>query len=77
MIMYATGLRVSETLHLALEDVDSCRMVLRVQQGKGRKDRYVPISPTLLEALQGHRVVSSSVFREICPPPPAVLPTRR
>jgi integrase/recombinase XerD len=54
MTMYAAGLRVSEVLHLAVTDVDSQRMLLRVNQGKGRKDRYVPISPTLLEALRSY-----------------------
>jgi site-specific recombinase XerD len=52
--MYAAGLRVSEVLHLAVSDVDSHRMLLRVHQGKGRKDRYVPISPTLLQALRSY-----------------------
>lgn len=52
MTMYGAGLRVAEALHLRLEDVDSERMVLRIRQGKGRKDRYVPLSPTLLKALR-------------------------
>ena len=52
MTMYGTGLRVVEALRLRLEDVDSERMVLRIRQGKGRKDRYVPLTPTLLWALR-------------------------
>jgi integrase/recombinase XerD len=52
MTMYGTGLRVIEALRLRVEDIDSERMVLRIRQGKGRKDRYVPLSPTLLAALR-------------------------
>jgi site-specific recombinase XerD len=51
---YAAGLRVSEATHLKITDVDSQRMVLRVDQGKGRKDRYVMLSPRLLEALRSY-----------------------
>ena len=51
-LIYGTGLRASEALRLRLEDVDSKRMVLRVQKGKGNKDRYVPITASLLEALR-------------------------
>lgn len=50
--MYATGLRISEALHLRVSDIDSARMVVRVEQGKGRKDRYVTLSPTLLTRLR-------------------------
>lgn len=49
---YATGVRVSELVRLRLNDIDSQRMVVRVDQGKGRKDRYVMLSPRLLEALR-------------------------
>lgn len=52
MTAYAAGLRISEAIHLKVTDIDSARMVLRVDQGKGRKDRYVMLSPRLLEALR-------------------------
>ena len=49
---YAGGLRVSEVTQLRLRHIDSKRMVLQIQQGKGGKDRYVPLSPKLLETLR-------------------------
>lgn len=52
--MYASGCRVSEALNLKIADVDSERMVLRIVQGKGRRDRYVTLSPTLLAKLRAY-----------------------
>jgi site-specific recombinase XerD len=51
--LYAAGLRVSELCHLQVTDVDSARMVLRIRQGKGQKDRYVMLAPQLLSLLAG------------------------
>lgn len=49
---YAAGLRISEVLHLRPTDIDSRRMVIRVDQGKGQQDRYVMLSPKLLALLR-------------------------
>ena len=52
MTVYAAGLRVGEVVKLRVGDIESQRMVLRVEQGKGRKDRYVMLSAKLLTALR-------------------------
>lgn len=51
-LAYGTGLRASEVVALKVGDIDSQRMTLRVEQGKGRKDRYAMLSPVLLERLR-------------------------
>lgn len=54
MTMYAAGLRPSEARHLKVEHIESWHMAIRVEQGKGRKDRYLMLSPRLLEALRDY-----------------------
>jgi site-specific recombinase XerD len=51
-VAYGAGLRASEVVALKLGDIDSTRMTLRVEQGKGQKDRYAMLSPVLLQCLR-------------------------
>ena len=51
-VAYGTGLRASEVVALKVTDIDSQRMTLRIEQGKGRKDRYAMLPPLLLERLR-------------------------
>ena len=57
MTVYAAGLRVSEVCHLRVSDIDSKRMSLRIEQGKGGKDRYSLLSPRLLAQLRRYWVL--------------------
>lgn len=52
MTTYAAGLRLSEVTHLKVSNIDSTRMTIHVEQGKGAQDRYTPLSPRLLTELR-------------------------
>jgi integrase/recombinase XerD len=54
MTVYGTGMRRSEVVHLKVSDIDSTRMIIRVTQGKGAKDRDLPLTPELLETLRAY-----------------------
>jgi len=60
---YGAGLRVSEAVALKVSDIDSQRMLLRIEQGKGRKDRHAMLSPQLLELLRDwYRIARPQVW---------------
>jgi integrase/recombinase XerD len=52
MVLYSTGMRSAELLQLQVADIDSRRMLIHIRHGKGGRDRYVPLSPTLLATLR-------------------------
>jgi site-specific recombinase XerD len=54
MLTYSAGLRVSEVARLKVGDIDSARMSIRVDQGKGKKDRYTVLSQRMLRELRGY-----------------------
>ena len=60
LVPYAAGLRISEACRLKVSNIDSERMILRVEQGKGRKDRNVMLSPRLLKVLREYWKTSRS-----------------
>ena len=60
LTLYATGMRIGELVNLKIEDVSSKTMTIRVRQGKGRKDRFLPLSHALLEVIREY-------FREYKP----------
>jgi site-specific recombinase XerD len=51
-VLYSAGIRLGEVCRLRVDDIDSSRMLLRIRQGKGHKDRFAPLSPTALELLR-------------------------
>src|SRR5438552_5375130 len=60
---YAAGLRVCEVVALKVSDIDSERLLLRIEQGKGRKDRFAMLSPQLLELLRDwYRIARPAVW---------------
>jgi len=70
MLCFGAGLRVSEAVNLKICHIDSARMLLRVEHGKGAKDRYTTLSPALLEALRAY-------YRIVRPPGPWMFPSWR
>ena len=54
MTLYSTGMRRAELCRLRVSDIDSQRMMIRIQQGKGKRDREVPLSPSLLQTLRAY-----------------------
>ncbi len=54
VLLYATGVRRTEAARIKVEDIDSKRMVIHIRQGKGARDRDVPLSPKLLEELRSY-----------------------
>jgi site-specific recombinase XerD len=60
MTVYAAGLRLSEAIHLQVRDIDRPRMQLRVRNGKGGKERVLPLSPRLLKELRAYWVEQRS-----------------
>jgi site-specific recombinase XerD len=52
MLAYSAGLRISELINVKINDIDSKRMQIRIEQSKGKKDRYTLLSPKLLEILR-------------------------
>ena len=68
-VAYGCGLRLSELLHLQVTDIDSARMVIHVRQGKGAKDRLVPLSLRLLEELRA--------YWRLCRPRPWLFPGQK
>jgi len=63
ILLYATGIRRAELRWLKLSDIDSKRMVIHIEQGKGRRDRDIPMTPIVLEALREYwRHAKSKVY---------------
>jgi integrase/recombinase XerD len=69
MMLYCCGLRISESIRVQLSDIESDRMAIRVNQGKGRKDRYVPLPQRALELLREYWRVER--------PEPYLFPSRQ
>ncbi len=68
MVAYGGGLRVSEVVHLRWSDVDRQRGVIRIEQGKGKKDRYTVLPRCVVETLDRYRTVYPAQGERIFPP---------
>jgi len=66
-VAYGAGLRVSEVAALKVSDIDSQRMTLRIEQGKGSKDRYAMLSPFRAALKRFARAVHSGTWRKSAP----------
>ena len=75
MTCYGAGVRVSEAVALRVSDIDPLRMLIRVEQGKGAKDRYAMLSPRLLEVLR--RYCRAAQFTKATPPDQYLFPSWR
>jgi integrase len=67
-VAYGAGLRSSEVISLKVSDIDSRQMTIRVEQGKGHKDRTAKLSPLLLELLRN--------WWKVARPPVGLFPSR-
>ena len=77
MVVYGAGLRVSEVVALKISDIDSKRMLIRIEQGKGKKDRYAMLSPRLLEVLRAWWRAEGCNERRADPPLDYLFPAWR
>ena len=77
MTCYGAGLRVSEAVALKVADIDSQRMLLRIEQGKGQKDRYAMLSPRLLEVLRRYYRTAGLKARSVDPQEDYLFPSWR
>lgn len=56
LLLYSTGIRISELLHLKISDIDTAQMIIFIRQGKGKKDRIVPLKPNVLSFIDEYSV---------------------
>jgi site-specific recombinase XerD len=70
LVTYGTGVRISEACALRAQDIDSKRGLIRIEEGKGGKDRYVMLGQGVLEALRAY-------WRAVRPPGPYLFPGRK
>jgi integrase/recombinase XerD len=71
MLLYATGLRRAEAVRLKISDLDTSLMLIHVHQGKGSRDRELPLTPKLLEALREYILQAQAAYLPVPEPFPA------